>query len=529
MRMSSPVIWTSTALILAGLLPFLWKTIVLDMPIQPSRASKVWRVELQVGARGAGGPGSVTLRLPKTDASQIILDEQIASGHLDYQEQTTPDGSRAAYWQGRIGDLETLSYTFRVHLREGAIDSGGNSGSGPGDESEIGSHPKIAPDSVSRQVRSVLTQLRVRPEDDLDSIITRVFGFVAHDVETAEGSSEDALLTLASREGNRLGKARLLVSLLHAAGVDARLTLGLDVRAPRADRLLPFVEARGDSGWAALNPSGTDFGGLPRHLVVLSRGSQDLVTAFGAESWDFRTNVLHEVLGPNELVSFMTPPGAFWRALSLYRLPIHSQESLRVLLVLPLAALVAAIFRNLVGIRTFGTFMPVLIALSLREMNLFTGIALVSGVLGTVTAGRVLLDKLRLLFVPRLCLLLCLVVLAVAVLGQVGHSIGGRDLLTGMLLPIVILAMLSERIAVTGIEEGPRATMKLLAGSLVVAACAYPIFHSQLASHLFFGFPELIFCTMGALVLIGGYTGYRLNELWRFRALGRDAATTSAT
>jgi len=517
MRVSRPVLWTSTLLFLAGLVPFLWKAVVLDMPILPARASKVWRVELQVGARGNGGPGSVTLRLPKTDSSQIILDEQVESGSLDYVEQDDPDGSRAAYWQGRIGDLETLSYTFRVHLREGAIDSGE-----PPPESP---KQRGRPAPVPRQISSVLTQLRVYPDDDRDSIIASLFGFVAHDVETAEGSSDDDLLTLASREGSRLGKARLLVSLLRAAGVEARLTLGLDVSAPRADRLLPFVEAMGDTEWVALHPSGAE--GLPRHLVVLARGSRPLVTVFGAESWNLQTDVLHETLGPNELVSFMTPPGAFWRALSLYRLPIHSQESLKVLLVLPLAALVAAIVRNIIGIRTFGTFMPVLIALSLREMNLLAGIALVSGVIATVTVGRVMLDKLRLLFVPRLCLLLCLVVLSLTVLGQVGHEIGGRDMLKGVLLPIVILAMLSERIVVTGIEEGPKSTSKLLLGSLSIAACAYPLFHSEFVAQLMFGFPELIFCTMGVLVLIGGYTGYRLSELWRFRSLGQDATESA--
>jgi hypothetical protein len=34
-----------------------------------------------------------------------------------------------------------------------------------------------------------------------------------------------------------------------------------------------------------------------------------------------------------------------------------------------------------------------------------------------------------------------------------------------------------------------------------------------------FSFPELVFVVMGVLVLMGGYTGYRLAELVRFRML----------
>ena len=50
------------------------------------------------------------------------------------------------------------------------------------------------------------------------------------------------------------------------------------------------------------------------------------------------------------------------------------------------------------------------------------------------------------------------------------------------------------------------------------SALSYPVFQSDLLEHLFFGFPELILCVIASLILIGGYTGYRLAELWRFRS-----------
>ena len=186
---------------------------------------------------------------------------------------------------------------------------------------------------------------------------------------------------------------------------------------------------------------------------------------------------------------------------------------------MPLAALVASIFRNLIGVRTFGTFMPILIALSLRNTDLSSGLVLITSVLLAGVVGRILLDRLRLLFVPRICLLLCMVILFVTSLAQIGYEFGGNELMTGLLFPIVILAMLIERISVTALEEGTRSTATLLAGSLLLSALAYPIFQSSQLTYLFFGFPELIFCVMGALVLLGGYTGYRVSELWRFRSL----------
>ena len=163
--------------------------------------------------------------------------------------------------------------------------------------------------------------------------------------------------------------------------------------------------------------------------------------------------------------------------------------------------------------------MPILIALSLRNTDLASGLVLVTSVTCAGVLGRLLLDQLRLLFVPRLCLLLCIVVLLVTGLAQIGYAFEGRGFMSGLLFPIVILSILIERISVTTLEEGLESTQKLLAGSLALAAVAYPIFQSEWLIHIFFGFPELVLCVMACLVLIGGYRGYRLTEIWRFRTL----------
>jgi hypothetical protein len=135
--------------------------------------------------------------------------------------------------------------------------------------------------------------------------------------------------------------------------------------------------------------------------------------------------------------------------------------------------------------------------------------------------GRLVLERLRLLLVPRLAILLCVVVLAVTALALFGEGLGTRDLTTGVLFPIVILTMLVERFSVVIAEEGVRQALVRAAWSIGVAIAVYPIFRSALASHLMFGFPELVLSAMGLLVFIGGYTGYRVSDLLRFRGFFR--------
>lgn len=505
MRMSRAVVATALLMFAAGMLPFVWKVFVLDLPTAPSRESNVWRVELEVAYLGGDAPGSITLRLPDSDAAQLILDEQVDRDGLDFEIRQA-DAERFAVFRGDLQGSGRVSYTFRVHLRQ--------------DRQDITlEQPPGLPRSVEPSLERQLERLRVTPGDDPDSTIGILHSFVVYEVETARRSSDSDLLTLATREGSPLGKARLLTSLLRAAGLPAQTVLALAPRAQIDNRVVPLVEVQRKDRWSSLDPTSLETGRSIGSRILLARGTAPLVDVVGATDWTLTHHVLHEPLDAEEMVSFMTPPSAFWRAVSLYRLPIGAQEPLRVMLVLPLAALIAAAFRNLVGLRTFGTFMPVLIALSLREIDLASGLMLVVAVLVAGTTWRLFLDRLRLLFVPRVCLLLSLVVLMVSGLTLAGHAFDLGGTVTGLLLPIVILAMLIERIAVTTIEEGPLQAGKLLLGSLGIAIVAYPVFRSATISHLFFGFPELVLCIMGGLVLIGGYTGYRLTELHRFRSI----------
>ncbi len=525
--MSRAVLGTAITLFVVGAATFLYKHWVLEMPTQPDRDARVWRVELAISAYGDDRPGRIELQLPSSDGRQVILDSQSTDDGLTFSMMKRADADAAA-WHGVVGIHRRLAYTFRVHLpkaRSGDALGGGAAETTRGrrDESaDAGSVAEAKPATAPRRRAApafveVLEQLGIEAGDDPEAIIASLFGFVAHEIESAPGGSDDPHFVLRDREGSEVGKSRLLVDLLRAAGVEADFATGIELRSAGTVEPTPFVEAHARDERMALFTSEDAPGSLPPRFVVLTRSDRPLLTTSGISAATLDIQVLRESLPPSEIASFVSPRSPFWRAVSLYRVPIETQTTLQVLLVLPVAVLIAAIFRNLVGLRTFGTFMPILIALSLRRTDLATGLVLVSSVLLAGVFGRLLLDRLRLLFVPRICLLLCLVILFVTVLAQVGYQFEGTGLMTGLLFPIVILAMLIERISVTTLEEGYESTAILLAGSLLLAALTYPVFQSDWLAHLFFGFPELVLCVMACLVLIGGYTGYRVAELWRFR------------
>ena len=63
----------------------------------------------------------------------------------------------------------------------------------------------------------------------------------------------------------------------------------------------------------------------------------------------------------------------------------------------------------------------------------------------------------------------------------------------------------------------PRATAQ--AAGLVVAVIAYAAMGWASLEHLIFTFPELLLVVLALVVLAGRYTGYRLLELSRFKAM----------
>jgi hypothetical protein len=131
---------------------------------------------------------------------------------------------------------------------------------------------------------------------------------------------------------------------------------------------------------------------------------------------------------------------------------------------------------------------------------------------------RFYLEYLKLLLVPRLAAVLIIVIILMAVISMFSHKLGFDRGLSIALFPMVILAMTIERMSLVWEELGPAEALKQGFGSLLVAALGYVSMSSRLLGHLVFVFPELLLVVLACTLLLGRYTGYRLAELWRFRA-----------
>jgi len=371
-------------------------------------------------------------------------------------------------------------------------------------------------------VVQVLTALEAEPASKGD-LVERIFEYCVAELGTGREAPADAAAALKQRLASSLGRARAMVALCRTAKIPARLVTGFVVKQDVDVRPHVWVEVLRQRRWEPYDPDNGFTREVPHNFVPARRDGVAVV----------RTRDVGELVTKFSIVRLPPPAGALRSEarrlsdiLDLERVPLEMHEVLEVILLMPLGALVTAIFRTLIGINTFGTFTPTLLALSFVYNDWRTGIVVFITVLVLGMGSRSLLDRLKLLLVPRLSVILTLVALTIVftVSALFYFDWAPTD---AVLLPMVILTMTVERFYLTAEEDSPHIATQLLINTIVVALCCYLVLRWQAVGEMLLIYPELHLITVAILVLLGRYSGYRLNELVRFRDLVRKPGADS--
>ena len=107
----------------------------------------------------------------------------------------------------------------------------------------------------------------------------------------------------------------------------------------------------------------------------------------------------------------ISPLKRLFMNLSLFALPPAERRLVEFLLLLPIAALIICIFRNIIGLSSFGTFAPALIGLAFHDLHSLPGILVFVTILLIGWLMRRVLDHYHLLQVPRMAMMLTLIMI----------------------------------------------------------------------------------------------------------------------
>ncbi|MCD8482710.1 MAG: inactive transglutaminase family protein, partial [Verrucomicrobia bacterium] len=416
-------------------------------------------------------------------------------------------GQRRAEWMRREAEGPQRLF-YRAELFRNPIGTF-SLGNDPGVEVEAS---PFLDDAERLAAETLLQQAREQSIDNI-SLAQRL---VERLIVPREQMDQNTALLLGRSDTEEV-RVRVMKDLLSMEQIPARAVRGILLsEGRRFQPLRENIEIWQNGSWHFLDVTSAQIG-APANFLFWQRGGNSLLDVEGGTQSRVRFSVLRDIrpatMVAHERAQLMNRP---LLEFSIYSLPLEDQNIFKRLLLIPLGALVMVLIRNVVGLTTSGTFMPVLIALSFQETDLLPGLVLFILIVSAGLTIRSLLSHLNLLVVPRISAVVIVVVMLMAALSIVSNKL---DLSAGMRItffPMIIIAWTIERLSILWEEEGSKAAIKRGFMSLFVAILAFLVMDIPLLQHLVFAFPELLLLVLAAILLLGQYSGYRLSELTRF-------------
>ena len=493
-------------LLVIGIGLTLHRHLVYEVPLLYGETQTVWSVEAKVEFTANGKPVKVSLSRPGEQEGYAVLNEAGASpGYgLNFSEGASP----TAEWTKRAATgRQELFYRADILATQQTISN------------------QVIP---APAIRAVSWQEPY--ETAINAILQRAYTTSADNysltkelLKQLKGVDRGQHVELLKTHFNN-SLPELVVDMLHKANVPASIVYGLELRdGRRRQALLPLLRVwQGSTSRIFHFPdeskSVLDQQDAP--VLLWQQTGAPVLDVIGATDSSVRFSMIkREESTFANVAQNLSNQDSFFN-FSIHSLPIEEQALFKTILIIPIGALVVCILRVLIGLKTSGTFMPVLIALAFVQTSLVTGLI---GFLLVVATGLVLrsyLSKLNLLLVPRITAVIITVIAIIGVFSVFSYKLGLTEGLRITFFPMIILSWTIERMSILWEEEGSKEVFKQGTGSLFTAVLAYWVMTDPWVRHLTFNFLGIQFVVLALVLMIGSYTGYRLLELKRFKELG---------
>jgi hypothetical protein len=375
--------------------------------------------------------------------------------------------------------------------------------------------------SDSPEIAALADSLGLSPDSTMLFNVSTIFDYATNGLRyVLYSGTTDALTAYHLGEASCGGKSRLMVALARHLGIPARLVGGKILSSGQSKATHIWVEYYINGYWVPFCPTNNYFAEIPSNYLVLYHGEQPFISHTKDINFKFYFNLKKRLASLNEGLSKLKQhPLDILNIWATFKRVAISLELLKIIIMLPVGVLAVVIFRNIVGIETFGTFMPALIAVGFRDTGLWNGILLFSLIILFGALVRLILSRLQLLHTPRLAIILTCVVMFILALTALGVSFGFLNLARVALFPMVILTLTVERFSIVSEEYGITQAVRISFLTLLVAAAAYSLMSWRLLQAVAISFPETLLLVIAVYIHVGRYSGFRLMEYTRFRHL----------
>lgn len=482
-----------------------------------------YKVEISMAVACQEGEAQIISALPASNFRQSIFDLKENAGAFDYAS-ISRDGNRFGRWQASgISGNQEVSYAFSVKAQKVVYqlpDSLPCAVPYPDTLARFLTGPDFV-QTNNATAQKVLGELQLGKSNNLLTEVEKVYDFTAHGMEAFDFAGMiNPPAPLQTGEADSNSKNQLFVALLQALGVPARLVSGLVLSSDKDAFVHHWAEAFLGNQWVSFDPAQQLYAVLPANYIVFCRGAGPFFQHTENTSLDYTIKSgRHLFFKESDLSALAGCAGNIMTVWPYFERAGVPLDLLRMILMIPVGAIVTIIFRNVIGVEIFGTFLPVLIASAFRETGLFWGLLIFVTIILTGAVLGAVLRRLRILYAPRLTIVLVYVVAALFLASIVSMKFANVSLGNATLFPLAVMAITIERFSLLVDETGVKKALTLLANTVITVVFCHLVIDSLFLQAMVLAFPETMLLVIGASIYLGSWKGLRLNELLRFRGL----------
>ncbi|MCJ8203991.1 inactive transglutaminase family protein [Pseudomonas sp. RGM2987] len=490
-------------LVVLGLSVTAYQIFVLGIPVTEDATDDLWNIDAKVEfVPNAKDPVKIQMFVPPLSRDYVSLNESFISNNYGVAVNRV-DGNRKVTWSARRAKGNQTLYYRLVLTKRYSAEKTKVKGPTFRDSIAVEGPEKLAAEALLAPIR--------QHSADVET-------FISEAIKRVNNLNDDNVKLLLAGDPSSSNKARIVELVLSIAHVPVEKvhTIRLVADQPQTPEL--WLRSFNGNDWLYFNPD-TGEQGLPTDRLLWWTGDENLITVDGGKKATVTFSMNNSEMNAIRLAKLTDEnTDANFLEYSLYGLPLQTQQTFMIMVMIPIGVLVILVLRNLIGLQTLGTFTPVLIALAFRETQLGFGIILFTVITTLGLSLRSYLEHLKLQMLPRLSVVLTFVVVLIAAISLFSHKLGLERGLSVALFPMVILTMTIERLSITWEERGAGHAMKVAIGTLFAASLAHLIMSVPELVYFVFTFPAILLILVGFMLAMGRYRGYRLTELVRFKA-----------
>lgn len=488
-------------LVVAGIALSVFRHQNYGVPWTPGETRQVWDVEARIEFNANGGEVKASLAAPHTQKGYTLIGESASSPGYGVSYVNSDSGRRAEWSIRQATGAQTIYYKAQF-----LVDPQAKVDEQP-PTSEIAKPTLSAPQQAA--ANALIERAMSRSADNET--------FARELIKTLnDPDSQNAALIL-----NDFDRTDALHKILLTAGVQSKTVGVIELEdGRRRQTIQPMVQVWSGDKWVLFSPNSEQAAAQP-NLLVWDESNVSLLDLVGGKNSQVHFSMIKQELTPQEATNNKVEADGLLN-LSIHSLPLEEQAMFKTIMLIPIGALIVVFLRVIIGLKTSGTFMPVLIAVAFVQTQLVTGIVGFLLIVGTGLIIRSYLSRLNLLLVARISAVIITVIMIISVFTVVAFKIGLTEGLTITFFPMIILSWTIERMSILWEEEGAKEVALQGGGSLLTAVLVYLAMTNTYIQHLTFNFIGLQLIVLAGILLLGTYTGYRLTELRRFKPLAED-------